>query len=276
VIASIEDTVRLNNGIRMPWLGLGTWRSKEGDEARDSVRTAIELGYRHIDTAAVYKNEDSVGAGIRESGLPREELFVTTKVWNDDLRSGRVIQALETSLKKLGLDYVDLYLVHWPVPGKFVDAWAQMEDLYRQGKTRAIGVSNFHIHHLDELNKAAAVRPAVNQVEFHPHLQQTELVARCRQEGIVFEAWSPLMQGKVAEVPQIVQIAESIGRTPAQVALRWALQKGIVVIPKSTRRERLEENAAIFDFDLSAEDVATIDRLDKNQRVGPDPDNFTF
>lgn len=276
MIATIDDTVRLNNGIRMPWLGIGTWQSAAGDEARRSVLDAIELGYRHIDTAAVYKNEESVGAAIRESRVPRESLFVTTKVWNEDLRSGRVVQALESSLKKLGVEYVDLYLIHWPVPDKFAAAWRVLEDLYRQGKARAIGVSNFMVGHLDELAKSAAVMPAVNQVEFHPWLQQPELLARCKQSGIALEAWSPLMRGRVGEVPELLEIAEAVGKTPAQVALRWAMQKGAVVIPKSIKRDRIAENANIFDFELSAQDVARIDAVDRSQRLGPDPDNFTF
>lgn len=276
MIASIEDTVRLNNGLRMPRLGVGTWRSAAGDEAKRSVLDALELGYRHIDTAAIYKNEESVGAAIRESPVSREDLFVTTKLWNDDARSGRCVQALEASLKKLGVEYVDLYLLHWPVPGTYVDNWRRLEDLYRQGKARAIGVSNFLAQHLDELTANAAVTPAVNQIEFHPWLQQPALLDRCRQSGIAVEAWSPLMQGKVGEVPELVEIAAVLGRTPAQVALRWALQKGTVVIPKSTKRSRLEENARIFDFELSDEDVAAIDALDQGKRLGPDPANFNF
>ena len=197
MIASIEDTVRLNNGTRMPWLGLGTWKSAEGEEAERAVREAIDVGYRHVDTAAIYKNEQSVGAAIRDAGVARDKLFLTTKLWNDDQRSGQVVQALDASLRKLGTKYVDLYLLHWPVPDKFVDAWRIMEDLYRQGKARAIGVSNFLAHHLDELAKTASVTPAVNQVEFHPWLQQPALIDRCKQAGIVVEAWSPLMRGQV-------------------------------------------------------------------------------
>jgi methylglyoxal/glyoxal reductase len=276
VTASIEDTVRLNNGIRMPKVGLGTWKSADGQEAETAVREALALGYRHIDTAAFYKNEQSIGRALRDSGVPREKLFVTTKVWNDDLRSGQVVQAVDASLKRLGLEYVDLFLIHWPVKDKFVDAWRMLEDVYRQGKTRAIGVSNFLAHHLDELAATASVTPAVNQVEFHPWLQQSDLLARCKQSGIVFEAWSPLMQGKVGEVNELVEIGKSHGKSPSQVALRWAVQKGVVVIPKSVKRERLRENAAIFDFDLSNDEVATIDRLDQAKRLGPDPDNFTF
>ena len=276
MIASIKDTVRLNNGVRMPWLGLGTWKSSEGDEAARAVLDAIELGYRHIDTAAVYKNEQSIGKAIRESRVAREHLFVTTKLWNDDVRSGQVAQALDASLKKLGLDYVDLYLIHWPVSGKFVEAWRVLEDLYRQGKARAIGVSNFLSHHLDELAAQTSITPAVDQVEFHPWLRQPDLLERCQRSGIAFEAWSPLMQGKVGEVAELAQIASATGKTPAQVALRWALQHGAVVIPKSVHRSRIAENAAIFDFELTSDDMAILDRLDASKRLGPDPDTFTF
>ena len=276
MIASIEDTVRLNNGIRMPWVGLGTWKSADGDEATRAVREAIDLGYRHIDTAAIYKNEQSVGRAIRESGIARERLFVTTKVWNDDVRSGKIVAALDASLKKLGLEFVDLYLIHWPVADKFADAWRLMEDLYRQGKTRAIGVSNFLAHHLDDLAKTASVTPAVNQLEFHPLLQQRDLLARCKQGGIVFEAWSPIMQGKTDEVPTLREIAGIVGRSTAQVALRWALQRGVVIIPKSTNGDRIRQNAALFDFNLDADQMAKIDALDEHRRLGPDPETFTF
>ena len=275
---NISDTVTLRNGVKMPLLGLGTWQSAEGSEVEQSVRWALELGYRHIDTAAIYQNERGVGRAVREGGVPREQLFVTTKVWNDDIRAGHdaVLRAIDTSLRKLDMDYVDLYLVHWPVKGKYKEAWRAMEKIHADGKAKAIGVSNFMVHHLKDLLPDARTAPMVNQVEMHPRLVQSELMAFCRENRIVQEAWSPLMKGKVGQIPQIQETAKHHGKTAAQVALRWNIQHGVVTIPKSVKRERLVENAGIFDFQLTAQEMATIDALDKHERVGPDPDNFSF
>jgi diketogulonate reductase-like aldo/keto reductase len=275
---SITDTVSLANGVAMPRLGLGTWRSAEGAEVEQSVRWALEIGYRHVDTAAVYGNERGVGRAIRDSNVPRERVFVTTKVWNDDQRGGRdaVLRAFDESLRRLGMDYVDLYLVHWPVKGKYVEAWRALEQIYSSGRAKAIGVSNFLVHHLQDVLKAARVRPMVNQVEFHPRLVQRDLLDFCRKEAIVPEAWSPLMKGKAGEVPLLRELAEKYGKTPSQVVLRWDLQHGVVTIPKSVRRERLAENADLFDFELSADEMAKVDALDRGERIGADPDHFTF
>ncbi len=271
-----HPTVTLNNGVVMPMLGLGVWRSPEGPVTETAVACALEAGYRSIDTAKAYDNEVSVGKGIRASGLPRDEVFVTTKLWNADSRSGQVREACLASLDRLGLETLDLYLLHWPVPGKFRAAWDVLQELYAEGRLRAIGVSNFMVHHLADLLPHASVVPAVNQIEFHPRLQSPELVRHCRELGIVVEAWSPIMRGKVNEEPEIIALAERLGKTPVQVTLRWQIQRGIVTIPKSANPDRIRDNAAIFDFALSDADLATMDRLDSNLRLGPDPDNFSF
>jgi diketogulonate reductase-like aldo/keto reductase len=273
---SIADGTLLNNGVSMPWLGIGTWQSAAGREAEQAVAWALELGYRHIDTAALYGNEADVGRALRASGIPRDQVFVTTKVWNDDLRQRRVREAFELSLKKLGLDRVDLYLVHWPVPGAYIEAWRVLEDLLAEGRTRAIGVSNFLVPQLEILLSKARVVPAVNQVEWHPWLQQPALAEFCREHRIVFQAWSPLMQGRVGEEPALIRIGRPHGKSPAQVAIRWGLQRQVVIIPKSVRRERIAENAGVFDFELSAEEISAIDRCDRNQRLGADPADFHF
>ncbi|MFK7961271.1 MAG: aldo/keto reductase [Phycisphaerales bacterium] len=277
-IDSITSSVMLPGDVAMPRLGLGTWKSAEGDEVERAVRAALDLGYRHIDTAAIYGNEAGVGRAIRESGIDRDEIFITTKVWNDDQRLGpdAVRAALDTSLSKLGIERLDLWLVHWPVKGHWSDTWPVMEEALASGRVRAIGVSNFQVHHIEELVRSCQVRPMVNQVEFHPQLRQPELMACCREHGIVHEAWSPLMQGRIGEVADIVEIAGRLDRTPAQVVLRWNLQHGTVTIPKSVRAERLAENAAIFDFELTEADMATIDGLDRAERIGPHPDEITF
>ena len=276
----LQDTTTLYNGVKMPWLGLGVFKVEEGPELENAVRVAIKHGYRSIDTAAIYQNEEGVGRGIRaglkEAGIAREQLFVTSKVWNTDLGYESALAAYETSLKKLELDYLDLYLIHWPVEGKFKDAWRALETLYKEGRVKAIGVSNFHIHHLQELMKDAEIKPMVNQVEFHPRLTQTELRNYCREQGIQFEAWSPLMQGELLDNPVLKEIAERHQKSIAQVILRWDLQHGVVTIPKSTKEHRIVENATIFDFELSKEDMERIDGLNQNHRVGPDPDNFDF
>lgn len=273
---ALNDTALLNNGVRMPSLGLGTYQAEQGDETEKAILDAFELGYRHIDTAKIYRNEETVGRAFRVSGLRREEVFITSKVWNDDQRTGNIAGAMEDTLKRLNLDYVDLYLVHWPVVGKFVDTWRVLEDLNRQGKCRAIGVSNFNIGHLDQLAHASRVTPAVNQVEWHPWLQQPQLIERCRQAGIVVEAWAPLIKGKVNEIPEIVAIAKRHQKTPAQVTLRWGLQQRVVMIPKSVRRERISENADLYDFTLSEEEMRAMAKLDQAKRIGPDPDHITF
>jgi methylglyoxal/glyoxal reductase len=269
---SLQDTTTLHNGVKMPWFGLGVFKVQEGEEVVESVKAAIKNGYRSIDTAAVYKNEEGVGQGIRESEVPREELFITSKVWNSDQGYETTLQAYETSLEKLGLEYLDLYLIHWPGKTKYKETWKALEKLYKDGRVRAIGVSNFKIHHLEDLMSEAEIKPMVNQVEFHPHLTQTELLEFCQKEGIQLEAWSPLKQGQLLTEPTINEIADKYGKSPAQVILRWDLQKKVVTIPKSIKEQRIIENANIFDFELTAEDVARIDGLNKNERVGSDPD----
>ncbi|MFB9275365.1 aldo/keto reductase [Cohnella cellulosilytica] len=276
----LQDSVTLNNGVRMPWFGLGVFKVQEGNEVIDSVKTAIKLGYRSIDTAAVYRNEEGVGQAIaeaaREYSVPREELFVTSKVWNSDQGYQSTLDAFDLSLKKLGLDYLDLYLIHWPVKGKYKETWKALEHIYKSGKVRAIGVSNFLAHHLEDLLTEAEVVPAVDQIELHPYLTRVETREFARSQGIQIEAWSPLAQGLVLKDPVVEGLAAKYGKTAAQVVLRWNLQSGIVTIPKSIQPARIAANAELFDFELSREDVAAIDALNRNQRVGSDPDNFNF
>ena len=270
------NTITLANGVRMPRVGLGTWRTSEGDEVKNSVQIALSNGYRLIDTATIYGNESGIGEALKSSGVPREEIFVTTKVWNSDHGYTETIKAFDLSARKLQLDYIDLYMIHWPVHGKFIDTWKAIEDLYDAGKVRTIGVSNFLPDHLEELAASARILPMVNQVEFHPYLQSPDLIAACAEMGIVVEAWSPIMQGKVTQVPELQEIGKRYGKTPAQVSLRWIFQKNIVIIPKSIRKSRILENADIFDFELTEEETARIDALDRGQRFGPDPGNFDF
>jgi diketogulonate reductase-like aldo/keto reductase len=273
-IKSINDTTVLNNEVEMPWLGFGVFQIPEGEEVEQSVRWALETGYRSIDTAAAYGNEAGVGKAIRESGIPREEIFVTTKVWNSDQGYDNTLAAFDTSLQELAMSYVDLYLVHWPVEGKYKETWRALEEIYQSGRARAIGVSNFLTHHLKELLQDSGTVPAVNQVEFHPYLQQPDLQAFCRENRIQLEAWSPLIKGQVVDVPELVELGEKYGKSPAQVTLRWMLQHRVVTIPKSVHKNRIQENADIFDFELETEDMAVIDGLDRHHRTGPDPDDF--
>ena len=279
----------LANGVRMPWLGLGTagvWtpyhKSSHGAPALGSVEgvaeavsAALDLGYRHIDTAPFYGNEAAVGRGITAHPVDRAQVFLTTKVWNDDIAAGpeATHAAIEASLKRLGVDAVDLLLLHWPVPG-YQQAWRVLEDAYARGKTRAIGVSNFQIPQLEELLAQATIAPMVNQVEFHPYLVQPELLQLCRVHHIQHQGWSPLMVGRVDEVPEIRRIADAHGKTPFQVAIRWALQHNSVTIPKSVKPERIAENADVFSFELTRDEMQAIDRLDRNARIGPDPEHF--
>ncbi|MEV8628293.1 aldo/keto reductase [Streptomyces sp. NPDC051079] len=266
----------LNNGVRMPQLGFGVWQVPDA-EAEQAVGTALEAGYRSIDTAAVYGNETGTGKAVAASGLPREELFVTTKLWNSDQGYESTLRAFDDSLGKLGLEYVDLYLIHWPVPNKgaYVDTYRAFEKILADGRARAIGVSNFLPEHLERLIGETSVVPAVNQIELHPQLQQAASRAAHERHGIVTEAWSPLGQGRgLLDVPAIVAIARKHARTPAQVVLRWHVQLGNVVIPKSVTPSRIRENIAVFDFTLDAEDLAGLAALDEGRRLGPDPAEF--
>jgi diketogulonate reductase-like aldo/keto reductase len=276
VIKNISDKTVLNNGVQMPWLGLGVWKVEDGNEVISSIKAAIAAGYRSIDTAAVYGNESGVGQAIRECGVPREELFITTKVWNQNQGYETTLKAFDESMQKLGLEYLDLYLIHWPVKGKYSDTWRALCKLYEQGKVRAIGVSNFQIHHLNDILAESDIVPVVNQVEFHPRLTQKPLLDFCKKNGIQLEAWSPLMRGKLLDQPDLVTIAQRHGKTVTQVILRWDLQNGVVTIPKSVKEHRIVENANIFEFELTAEDMATIDSLNQDHREGADPDNFDF
>ncbi|MGH0544351.1 aldo/keto reductase [Bacillus cereus] len=277
---NLQSTITLHNGVEMPWFGLGVFKVEDGPELVEAVKSAIKAGYRSIDTAAIYGNEKAVGegirAGIKEAGISREDLFITSKVWNADQGYETTRAAYEESLKKLELDYLDLYLVHWPVEGKYKDTWRVLEKLYKEERVRAIGVSNFQIHHLQDVMKDAEIKPMINQVEYHPRLTQKELQAFCKEQGIQMEAWSPLMQGQLLDNETLQEIAEKHGKTTAQVILRWDLQNGVITIPKSTKEHRIIANADVFNFELTKEDMEKIDALNQNHRVGPDPDNFDF
>jgi diketogulonate reductase-like aldo/keto reductase len=268
---SIASRVTLAGGVQIPILGLGVFQSSAGEETRRAVRWALEAGYRHVDTARIYGNEADVGAAIRESGVPRDDVFVTTKLWNSDHGYDAALRAADASLARLGLDHVDLYLVHWPVVGLRQGTWRAMEALLALGRARAIGVSNYMIRHLEELLGAARVPPAVNQIELSPFLYPQDLVRFCEEKGIAIEAYSPLTKGRRLGHRAIVAAAKKHGRTPAQILIRWAIEHGFVVLPKSTRRERIEENARVFDFALDADDMRILDGLDEGLHTGWDP-----
>ncbi|WP_169082146.1 aldo/keto reductase [Paenibacillus sp. PL91] len=272
--ARIESTT-LSNGVKMPWFGLGVWKVKDDGEAERTVTSAIEEGYRLIDTAAAYNNETGVGAGIRNSGIPRDEIFITTKIWNAHQGYESSLTAFEDSRRKLGVEVVDLLLIHWPVKDKYTETWRALEKLYRDGYVRAIGVSNFQVHHLQDVISSGEIVPMVNQVEYHPLLTQQQLHAFAKSNNIQLMAWSPLMQGNLDQ-SILSDIGAKYGKSPAQIVLRWDLQNEVVTIPKSINPVRLKENADIFDFALTAEEVAQISALNRDHRFGPDPDNFNF
>ena len=272
-IVDSKGSFVLNNGIKMPYLGLGVFNC---DGVTNAVTNALAAGYRHIDTASIYDNEVEVGKAIRQSGLDRKEVFVVSKVWNIDQGFNNTIKAYNQSLKKLKLDFLDLYLIHWPVKNKFIETWKALEYLYEKGLVRAIGVSNFLKNHLEELLPKTNIIPMVNQMEFHPYLVQQELIDLCKLNGIQYEAWSPLMRGEIFKIELLKRLGIKYNKSIAQIVLRWDLQKGIITIPKSSNNERIVSNADLFDFELSKDDLYSIDQLDRNYRVGPDPNNFTF
>ncbi len=268
-------------GARVPALGFGTWALSGADCTR-AVRTALEVGYRHIDTAQMYGNEAEVGAGLRESGIDRGEIFLTTKVWYEHLRPADLKRAATASLKRLGTDYVDLFLIHWPVPtsygGDFVSTWKTLEEFRRDGRARSIGVSNFQVQHLERLAAETDTVPAVNQIEVHPYLTNEAVRSYDREHGIATEAWSPIAQGAVLNDPTVARIGEGVGKTPAQVVLRWHIQRGDIVFPKSVTPSRMKENFEIFDFELESDDMDAITGLDRGEdgRTGPHPDTFAY
>jgi 2,5-diketo-D-gluconate reductase A len=270
-------TIALNNGVGIPQLGFGVFQIPP-DETAEATRAALEIGYRHIDTAQMYGNEREVGQAVRESGIPRDEVFVTSKLNNNRLERDDILRSFDTSLSDMGFDYLDLFLIHWPLPAvsDFVARWKVMEELYAGGRVKAIGVSNFQQHHLRTLFASTEVRPAVNQIEIHPYLTQEGLRAFDGDHEIVTEAWSPIAQGKVLDDPAITAIAERLGRTPAQVVLRWHIQRGDVVFPKSVSRDRMAQNFALFDFELDQSAMSAISALDRGERTGPDPDDFNY
>lgn len=274
---AIQSTITLNNGTVIPQVGLGVFQTPDGDTTVNAVQTALENGYRHIDTAMIYRNEASVGEGIRRAGLPRGDFFVTTKLWNDDIRAHRGKDAFQESLDRLGLDYVDLYLIHWPAD-EWQQAWDDLQEIYASGRAKAIGVSNFQKHHIDELLANSDVLPAVDQIESSPQFTNHELIGQLRSKGIVAEAWSPLggTGGNLLGSPVLAEIGAKYGKSAAQVVIRWHIQRSVVVLPKSTHAERIKQNFDVFDFNLTSEDMTAITALSTGKRNGADPDNFDF
>lgn len=274
------ETIEFYNGHHMPKLGLGTFRVENDETCKEAVKHAIESGYRSIDTAKVYGNEEQVGLGIKEgleaTGLSREDIFVTSKLYFEDFGRENVAQAYETSIKKLGLDYLDLYLVHWPGTNEavMIDTWKGMEDLYKDSKVKNIGVSNFQPEHLEALLAQVSIKPVINQVEFHPYFTQNELRKYLDAQNIYMESWSPLMNAQILDDETLIEIGKEVGKSPAQVIIRWNIQHGVIVIPKSITPSRIEENIEVFDFELSEDQMSRIDNLNKDKRVGPDPNTF--
>lgn len=271
-----QSWIVLNNGVKMPQFGLGVWQTENGQQVIDAVKAAVNVGYRAIDTAAAYENEDGVGQGIRECGLDRSELFITSKLWNSDQGYDNTLRAFDKTMERLGLDVLDLYLIHWPCPndGLFVETWKAFETLYKQGRVRAIGLSNFTKENIQTLLDSCEIKPMVNQIECHPYLTQVEMQSFLFQNQIAMTAWSPLAHGEVFGDQTLQKIADKYGKNIAQVVIRWELQRGIITIPKSINPKRIEENIQVFDFVLSAEDMIEIDMLNKNHRTGPDPLTF--
>jgi 2,5-diketo-D-gluconate reductase A len=276
-VTSAVPTIRLNNGVEIPQLGFGVFQIKPAETA-EAVRTALEIGYRHIDTAQMYGNEKEVGQGLRDAGIDRDEVFVTSKLNNNRQERDDILRSFDQSLADLGFDSLDLFLIHWPLPSvsDYVARWKVMEEIYASGRARAVGVSNFHPNHLRNVFAASELKPAVNQIEISPFLVQDELRAFDADHEIVTEAWSPIARGKVADDPVIGAIAEKLGKSPAQVTLRWHLQRGDVVFPKSVNRSRIEENFALFDFELDQADMTAITALDRGERTGPNPDEMSY
>ena len=270
-----DMNVTLNNGVEMPQIGLGVYLSKEGQEVINAVDWALNAGYRHIDTAKIYNNEEGVGRAIRQNAVARQDVFLTTKIWNEDIRRGRTTAAFDEALKRLGTDYVDLMLLHWPADG-YQQAWKELETALQAGKARAIGLSNFMDDHIADILEVGEVLPTVNQIEYHPYLVQAEAIAASDEHDIAITAWSPLMQGKFLDEDLFADLAGKYNKTAAQVVLRWCVQNDVIVIPKSTNKNRIEENFQIFDFELSEDDMIAIDELERGGRLGPDPHDFDF
>ncbi len=269
--------ITISNGVKMPMVGLGVFKSWDGEETENAIKYAIDAGYRHIDTAKIYKNEASVGTGLKKCGVPREEIFLTTKLWNDDIRAGKFVESFNESLEKLQTDYVDMYLIHWPADG-YVEAWKALEKLYNEKKIRVIGVSNFNPRHFDELAKVSEIKPMVNQIESSPSFVNQEIIDYCQKENIVVQAWRPFggTGAPLLTDEALVEIAKKYNKTTAQIILRWHIERNVVALAKSVTKERIEGNIDIFDFELSAEDVSAITAMDKKVRFGPDPETFDF
>ena len=281
---NLSDTFTLSNGVKIPCVGFGTWRTPDGEVAVSSVKEALKVGYRHIDTAAAYKNEGSIGKAIKESGVPREEIFVTSKLANPDHGYETTLSAFDKTMEELDLEYLDLYLIHWPVPvghredwkEDILATWRAFEELYKKGRIKAIGVSNFKIHHLQHIIDNCEIKPMVNQIEFHPSCLREDIVNFCRENNILVEAWSPLASGEVFKVEELKPIAERYNKNVAQLVIRWVLQKEVLPLPKSVHSDRIKANGEIFDFEISDEDMHIIDKITSCKGSGSDPDFINF